>query len=141
MKKTKLMMMTLILLAIILLAGCSSNDETLELNPVVTNQVRYDYYNQHLKLSNPNFSFEELEVSTYFGTFNGSVVIMFNTPSRQMIGQVVIANIEINFADSRRILVWNEGIFYGLGDAFEGNLLTIEDIRLIADIQNYNVNV
>ena len=76
---------------------------------------------------------DHIRIDGYFGTYNGSVVLMmrsryqlFNTDAPRW-GVEVIGYV-FGFIDGLPVLVWSEGAFYNPQNAHELGLLTAEDI-------------
>jgi len=74
-----------------------------------------------------------MRIDGYFGTYNGSVVLMMRSHHQTFNGDaprwgVEVAGYGFGFIDGLLALVWNEGAFYSLPSAYELGLLTAADI-------------
>ncbi|MDR3012018.1 MAG: hypothetical protein LBU70_02260 [Chitinispirillales bacterium] len=113
-----------------------SGIETFNLLKLEAELIRSDYFNRFVKPIDNDALLKDVQIHKYYGTFGGYVVIMFHSNAEDVVGEEIVAGITINYADSRRILVWKDGSFYSLQESYENRFLTEQDIRLIADAQN-----
>lgn len=76
-------------------------------------------------------------VSHYYGTFHGAVPIQFRGRRANWRGDdLELAGAEIRYDPSEEIILWKEGKFYTLEDAYGQGILTKEQIAAIAERQN-----
>ncbi len=80
-----------------------------------------------------------LTVSGFYGVFNGAVAVMMGGFAHADVClDGVVADSVIHYGDSNTIQVWKAGVFYELDEAYEGGLLTKNDVELIALWHNHN---
>ena len=105
-------------------------------------QIRRDYLNytpDNLPPRPHNFTINDVWIEVYYGTYNGSIPVMMrfiNGGSAGVVGQDVVADIPFHYGSGNRIIVWENGQFHGLQEAYDLGLLTQEDLRSIADLRN-----
>ncbi|MCL2375011.1 MAG: hypothetical protein FWC82_00575 [Firmicutes bacterium] len=78
-------------------------------------------------------------VFRYYGTFDEASVVMMGSTENfpgDMEWKETVAGITFFYGDTRRIIVWYENYFYTLQEAFEHNILTQENLQVIANINN-----
>ena len=75
---------------------------------------------------------KDIEILDNYGTYKGAVVIRMNRGAYQVLTTIEIDGVEFNFSDSNTALVWKDGIFYELEDAYNENLLTKKDLLSLA---------
>jgi len=142
--KIKIIALSLMLvMASIVLLGCVNNNggNMARLNATIATEIRQAYFNEFVKPLDDGTQLSDVKILVYYGTFGESVVVVLNSGARQAIGQETAAGIEINYADSRRIWVWNDNNFHTLQEAYDDSLLTVGNIQTIAGIQNARVNI
>ena len=116
-------------------------------------QIKQDYqdylHNIFVNSGNPNpmqVCIDDISIKVYFGNYNGSIPVMMKVDAKYdanddeyvyypsaMIMTLVVADATFRFYSIYDILVWKEGQFYWLNNAYDMNLLTQEDLREIAD--------
>lgn len=77
-----------------------------------------------------------MEILQYFGTYNGYVVVRMNRGAYQAIEEIKLGDITLTFNDSNTPLVWRDGEFFELKEAHDLDMLTDDDIELIAQKLN-----
>jgi hypothetical protein len=115
-------------------------DKAGSLDQEIETLVIQDYFDQVL-IPAAGANADEMELSDvqilrYYGTFNGYVVVMFNSGARHEGWKETIAETTIYYLDSRRIYVWKDGSLCVLKQAYENNFLSVENIQSIAKVQN-----
>ena len=95
---------------------------------------RDDYYREINEEELPN------KILSYYGEYDGCVPVIFRKPIPGTIldRRVEVAGSVIKYTDPLDIIVWKDGDFYSLEEAYELELLTKEQIAVIAEIHNLN---
>lgn len=75
-------------------------------------------------------------VKNYYGVYNGCIPIMFDVPESGALRDVSIADIVVHYNGGNSIIVWCDGEFLSLNDAYEQNMLTVDHVSLIANLHN-----
>ena len=104
----------------------------------------------------PNVSIDDISIYKYYGEYNGCYAVMLKE-SLGGHGQApwtdIIDGVEIKYGDRNFILVWTDkpakepepnpsvhiGKFYELQEALDRSLLTLDDIKQIANCQNHGL--
>ena len=74
-------------------------------------------------------------LSEYFGTFNDKVVLKLNLYGASIAASIeyeIVAGHKIYYSGCMRVLVWNDGVFRNLTQAYEMGWLTADDIRVVS---------
>jgi len=146
MRKNKLarMIVTLgvaitMLFAVVAFGGCSptrhpNSDPAIETQLEI--QIRQDWVTRFSRpTAETSILLNDTFVLTYFGTYGDSVVVDISCPITipNVLGYAIIANIKIYFHNNL-IRVWNNRSFFGLEEAYNLGLLSIENLKSIAAI-------
>lgn len=73
----------------------------------------------------------------YHGTYNGAVVFMPLEGAGDAMRSEYIDGIEISYRDTNRLIVWKDGDFFHLSGAYNEGILTKDDVKEVANIQNH----
>ena len=83
------------------------------------------------------YSVNRVSISPYLGTYNGSVVMKIRrlySGSVPMVWHEDVAGYRFRYGDSSRIVVWNDGEFFGLSDvAYFGSIIGAYNIGLLTE--------
>jgi len=94
--------------------------------------IKQDYLKFFYTLPN-NYNVDGVKIIRYFGNYNGNVVLIINddySGSAGWVEKVKIAEYEFIFPDiTESIVVYNDGVFYELKQAYNQGLLTNDEIR------------
>jgi len=138
--KISLGALLLIISIAVMLGGCGSepvgrhpnSDQSIDTELEI--RIRQDFVNMSTR--RPRLRMRDVWISTYFGTYNESSVATIGIDYRRIPpqpggwGAIIIEG--MNFAPGPDPLrVWNNGNFYGIENAYENGLLTIDDMRTI----------
>ena len=143
----------LIFLALIgiFLLGCSTEpgfnamlkiNPEIDLNKATQRRILKDYYNIYVKPYPYSPSTDFLRIERYYGTYNGMVAFWIHSSlwdyHASMPIEFFIADIRFYYHDWQ-LHFWNDGKFYhDLQEIYDLGLLTQDDLRIIAEIVNYN---
>jgi len=152
------LLLILFLLLSCLLVSCTENEGTKETtdgkSPDETTQkalteeeklgklldsIAKDYFDYHVE----NYKFDpELDggfyVETYYGTYDGAVpVLMRGTKMAyaQVVTSETVAGYTFTYSDSNKMEVWKDGEFCSLSEAYDGGILTKEQIGEIREFK------
>ena len=75
---------------------------------------------------------DDVTILNNYGTYNGAVVIRMQRGAYQVITTIKIDGIEFTFSDSNTALVWKDGQFFELSDAYDNEVLTKDNLISIA---------
>jgi len=106
-------------------------------------RIRWDFVSdRHWHGVEERFVFDNTPISLYYGTFNGTSVVRIHSgldhpglPPDRYVGGVLI-----RMAGIGRIYVWKEGEFHWIDGAYSAGLLTVENLKSIAEQQNHGGN-
>lgn len=96
-------------------------------------KISEDYLNNVLILENPNATIDDVNILHFYGAIcisndysysYGSAAIMIVDSYHDVIWNERAARIVIKYNSNNRIIIWNTGKFYNLGDAFLKGLIT-----------------
>ena len=109
--------------------------EVRELCPEIERRIKQDYINQCEDHLRANASVDDVIIQSYFGTYNGSVVVAFSSKIVDGLG-MMWEEIVAGFTFSRGsisfpIIVWHDGTFYSLTSAYKQGFLTQEHLEKI----------
>ncbi len=93
-------------------------------------QIIMDYIKYAQSIGEENLSVDEVEILENYGEYNGVIIVRINRPAYQVITYVSFLDIGINmqFSDSNTPLVYDNGDFYELKDAYKNGIITKEDL-------------
>jgi len=157
MKKFWLVVLSLIFLAIIvtgaILAFSSYNNDQKDGTPSLDSfpagqgthfgltaeteaKIKQDYLSFDVS-TDPVTTAEDVVLRYYYGTYDGSVATKIGYWFYGYLAVIIYEHIDgitITYPSTHKILVWNDGNFYNLQEAYDNGLLTKDDIQRIADI-------
>lgn len=124
--------LVLFILFSLILMGCSNSS----LPGEIKDRIIDDYYNYSISLGNDSMEINDIEIMDFYGCYHKSYVIKINRGAFEVITKKNIGDIEFVFPDTNLPLVWNDGTFYELEDAFSNNLITKDDLLKLKDKSN-----
>ena len=77
---------------------------------------------------------EDVRIDQYFGTYNGKVALMISdnaTSFHAAVWYEKVAGFVFHYGSGQRVLVWYNGNFFSLPEAYEQGLITAEDVENI----------
>ena len=115
---------------------CSGCGNELVLDVEIAKKIKQDYFQQ---VNESDIVLEDVYVYKYYGTYNESVVVImaingFSPPPS--IDRIQVAEFEFMFNTGLHITVWRDSFFYNLQNAYDGCLLTIENLQEIHNLYN-----
>lgn len=106
----------------------------------MTESVKQTYVDIFLKEDFPQATIDDVTITKYLGTYNGSYVAVINDGFHVLFTEYLISlqyeGFDFSYANGYPIRVWNNGTFYDIVGAYENNLLTKENLGTIADLYN-----
>ena len=100
-------------------------------------EIKRDYLNLYEMVTYPSTTIDDVSIIKYYGTYNGSVVVKIKfiwMGELQAVTYETIDNITITFPTSNKALVWKDGNFCSLQEAYDNGLLTKDDLERVAGI-------
>ena len=128
----------LVILVGVVMSGCGSSGNGLpELDSSTALTIRQDYVDTSPRGSNVD-SVDNVHIHRYYGTFNGAIAVSIDDGFNLMVdiwgGTETIAGRTFDYSQpGLQILVWRDGVFYTLTEAYNQNLLTSGNIQTIWD--------
>jgi hypothetical protein len=103
--------------------------------------IKQDYLKSHVKPMYPDATVDNITILKYYGTYGGCVAVLMtdsHTLYAQVLGTEVVGGITIHYSDSNRMLIWKNGNFYHLQEAYKKGLLKKDNLIKISDISSEN---
>ena len=98
-------------------------------------EVCKTYWEQFIKPNRDNSTIEDVWVYEYLGTYNNCFVAVLldrkNCAFYDIIGRFTIADLEFTYSYGYHIMVYSDGAFLLLFEAYGQNLITYEDLKQI----------
>ncbi|MCL2850976.1 MAG: hypothetical protein FWE01_01270 [Firmicutes bacterium] len=130
----------LFLMASVIFVACGNNNggNGMKLDSEIALTIRQDYFNSSPRGADIE-SIDYVRIHVYFGTFNGAIAVSIDDGFNLMIdiwgGTETVAGRTFNYPQpGHQVLVWHDGSFYTLTQAFEKGLLTSGNIGIIWNI-------
>lgn len=95
-------------------------------------KIREDYLKFMHTQGETEMTLDDVKILDNYGTYNGAVVIRIKRNSFPVVTTIEIDGIELTFSDSNTALVWKDGHFFELSDAYDNEVLTIDHLIAIA---------
>ena len=106
-------------------------------------RIKQDYLEFFVKPMNPDATLDSIIIMNYYGTYGGCVAVLMGGGGifyYQALGTEVIDGITIQYGDSNRMFIWENGNLHRLQKAYDKGLLTKDDLREISAISFSNSN-
>ena len=100
---------------------------TVPLCPELEMRIKDDWASKH-----PSLTPENVRIDHYFGTYNGKVALMIRDirgDFAYVVWEQKVAGIVFHYSSGQQIHIWDNRNFVLLPQAYEGNLITAEDVR------------
>jgi hypothetical protein len=121
--KRQLLFLCILCICLGFLIGCGYTQE---------DQIREDYLAHIHAQGETEMTLDDVTILNNYGTYNGAVVIRMQRGAYQVITTIKIDGIEFTFSDSNTALVWKDGQFFELSDAYDNEVLTKDNLISIA---------
>lgn len=121
--KRQLVLGCILCICIGFLVGCGNAQEK---------QIREDYLALMHTQGETEMTIDDVKILDNYGTYNGAVVIRMQRGAYQVITTIEIDGVEFTFSDSNTALVWKDGQFFELSDAYDNEVLTKDNLISIA---------
>jgi len=107
-------------------------------------RIRQDYLNQWIENDPTGLqpSIDDIWIGAYYGTYNGCVAVLIHDGrgNTGIVTYTFVAGILFKYmGGGMETLIWNEGRFYALDEAYNIGLFTRNDLVDIAKINNVNL--
>lgn len=109
------------------LVGCSQTQEQ---------QIREDYLAFMHEQGDKEMTIDDVVILDSYGTYNGAVVVRINRPAFEVLTKIIVGGIEFTFSNSNTALVWKNGEFFELSDAYDHEIITLDNLISIAQKVN-----
>jgi hypothetical protein len=123
-------------------AGTIPTDTTVKVDAGVDAELRskiiQDYFDQFVKPIDNGVKLEDVQILKCYGNFDGVVVVRFDSPAFQVITTIQVGGVNFTFNNSNVAIVWHDGNFFELQEAYENGLLSIANLTYVAGKVNQN---
>ena len=126
------------LLVAVTLVGCGNKGE-IRLSKATQNKIIAAFVNAHINDQYP-VTADEISLRCY-GAFHGVYVLFVDVASGgsfQAIQTEVIADVKFIYPDGQTMIVYSDGEFYTIAEAYDNNILSYQN--LVATQENYKVD-
>ncbi|MCL2032920.1 MAG: hypothetical protein FWG96_06625 [Methanomassiliicoccaceae archaeon] len=106
-------------------------DQPTPLGKDVEMKIKQDYLDFHVKHINPDATADDVWLLGCCGIYDGCVAVMMDySLSRYLTatGSETVGGVTFYYGNSNRILVWEDGNFHSLQEAYDAGLLTKDDL-------------
>lgn len=121
--KRQLLLGCILCICLGFLIGCGNTQEK---------QIKEDYLALMHAQGEIEMTIDDVKILDNYGTYNGAVVIRMKRNSYPVVTVIEIDGIEFTFSDSNTALVWKDGQFFELSDAYDNEVLTKDNLIAIA---------
>jgi len=90
-----------------------------------------------IKLNNNTISLKDVYIDKCYGIYGDSVAVVMALKSHVFppsADYIEVEGFEFWFSTGLHIVIWNNGNFYSLQDAFDKGFLTLENLKTIHDL-------
>lgn len=108
------------------LMGCKSEKEKEIL-------IKEDYLEYAISLGEKDLTIENIEIIDNYGEYNGAYVVKMNRGAYPVLTMIEVGGLNFQFPDSNTPLVWKNRTFYELEDAYQKNILNLDDLTNLQD--------
>ncbi|MCL2679130.1 MAG: hypothetical protein FWF18_02420 [Dehalococcoidia bacterium] len=130
MKKLKLIaLLSLVTLTPVVMVACwgKSNEKSNELET----RIRTDYLSHLHSQGEPELILADIKILKIYGDFDGVVVVRFDRPAFEAITTVQVDGVDFVFDNTNVAIVWKDGSFFELQEAYDNELLTKGNLKSI----------
>ena len=75
-------------------------------------------------------------VKNYYGVYNGCIPVMFAVPETGAYRDVSVADAVFHYSGSNSIIIWCDGGFFSLDEAYKSKKINCDHISIIANLHN-----
>lgn len=117
-------------------------EELGEIDGNIKKQILLDYYNKYIS-SDPidiETLMKKVYIKHYYGNYNGAYIVMMGSSELgyyNLMTADLVDGIRIEYNNSNAIVVWYDGEFYNLNQAFDNHYITKTNIIAIANYQKH----
>lgn len=122
-----MVLLSILCIFIGVLVGCSKTQEQ---------QIREEYLAFMHEQGDKELTIDDVAILDYYGTYNGAVVVRINRPALEVLTKIIVGGIEFTFSNANTALVWKNGEFFELSDAYDHEILTLDNLTSIAQKVN-----
>ena len=98
-------------------------------------QIEIDSVTDELRKSNNNLYVNSASIQEYYGNFDGAVAVKISNAGMSYLDVHMseeVAGFTIEYYNGQKIVVWKDGSFYRLSEAYEEGILTKKNIEAIS---------
>ena len=95
--------------------------------------IKEDYLAYAISLGEKNLTIENIEIIDNYGEYNGAYVVKMNRGAYQVQTMIEVGGLTFQFPDSNTPLVWKNRTFYEMEDAYQKNILNLDDLTILQD--------
>jgi len=112
-------------------------DSPVPLSAEMEMKIKQDYLDFRTKVYHPDATVDDVTIDTYYGTYGSCVAVMMTDAFSDYTDAIPIETYEtiggiwIIYNSSNEILIWEDGSFHRLQEAFDSGLLTRDNLREI----------
>ena len=114
------------------LVGCYNPDD----NEIVTDEkLILDYVNYAHSIGQKDVTVENTEILVNYGVYDGAVIVRMNRGAYHVLTTIAFwgTEVKIQFPDTNTPLVYKNGNFYELEDAYMNGIITKESVTKLHD--------
>ena len=126
------LLLGVMLFTLVALVGCYNPDD----NEIVTDEkLILDYVNYAHSIGQKDVTVENTEILENYGVYDGAVIVKMNRGAYQVITNIHFwgTEVKIQFPDTNTPLVYKNGNFYELHDAYMNGILTKKSLIKLQD--------
>ena len=109
-------------------------DSPVPLSAEMEMKIKQDYLDFRTKVYHPDATVDDVRIGTYYGTYGSCVAVMMTDAFSMYTAALeteIIDGVIFHYTSSNKILIWDDGSFYRLQEAFDSGLLTRGNLREI----------
>ena len=126
------LLLGVLIFTLVALVGCYNPDD----NEIVTDEkLILDYVNYAHSIGQKDVTVENTEILENYGVYDGAVIVKMNRGAYQVITNISFlgAGVKMQFSDTNTPLVYKNGNFYELEDAYMKVIITKESLIKLQD--------
>jgi hypothetical protein len=123
MAKKILIMGVALIMCLGILSGCGNEME---------DRIRNDYLSYLHSQGETEATLNDVKILNNYGNYNEVVVVRMERPAFEVLTGIQVGGVDFTFNNSNTALVWKEGQFYELAEAYDLGLLSKDDLTSLA---------